>query len=154
MTETFFTYAKPKITNVNSYVFEVLPLEIIEFQNFDIVVKGNRFLNIRNVYLSGSNSLMFNNVSCFDIFGNIKNLSANNLPFSGINVGCFTYNENFLYFKVPQLPKTTGFFDIIVENEAGYGKLSEGSKVPYVSSYFGDKDIQLPCISGIQVKIW
>ena len=135
--DRFFIYGKPKITDVKPYKFVVYNPLLTSIQNFNILVKGNSFIDVRAVYLVPDSPT--------------KNLSASNLPFQGIKVPFYIYKERYLAFTMPQNPKGNGFFDIIIENEAGYGQLTRDSRVPFVSSFVDAVDIQLPCISGIQV---
>jgi hypothetical protein len=99
--------------------------------NVNFTIQGGSFFEIKNIYLSASNELMFDNIVYNNPFSNIKNLSANNPGFYGLLLPEFTYSENYIYFTLPQLPKTTGFIDVIIENEAGYGKLTNS---PLLSS--------------------
>ena len=151
MTEYITFSAKPKPIDVGRYTFIVVTPELSADQEYDILIKGNLFLELRNVYLSASTPLMFDNITLYAPFSSIKNLSAKYIPFYGIKINCFDYTENFLTFKLDQLPKTSGYMDVVIENEAGYEKLSTGSIVPFVSSYPGAVNFQRPCINGIQV---
>jgi hypothetical protein len=149
--DRFFIYGKPKITDVKPYKFVVNNPLLTSIQNFNILVKGNSFIDIRGVYLISNSPTMFEGTTIWNPFSGVKNLSADNPPFQGIKVPFYIYKEKYLAFTMPQNPNGDGFFDIIIENEAGYGKLSRDSRVPFVSSFVGAVDIQLPCVSGIQV---
>ena len=81
----------------------------------------------------------------------VKKLSAENLGFYAIKVPMFSYNEHCISFKLPQIPKGNGYIDVIAENEAGYGKLTVGSRLPFEKTYEGAVDIQKPSVSGIKV---
>ena len=151
MTEYITFSAKPKPIDIGRHTFIVVNPELSSSQIYDVLIKGNLFLEIRNVYLSGSNPLMFDNISLYAPFSSIKNLSANYIPFYGIKIDCFDYTETFLTFKLNQLPKTNGYMDVIIENEAGYEKLSTGSLVPFISSYPNAINYQRPCTNGIRV---
>jgi hypothetical protein len=137
MIDIFKIYAKPfpKTCDKKTFVAKVGPIYKTNDVNFTI--KGGTFFQLRNVYLSASNILMFDNVTYYNPFSAIKNLSAENPAFYATILPEFTFSENYLYITLPQLPKTEGFFDVIVENEAGYGKLtnspllSSGIKVLY-----------------------
>jgi hypothetical protein len=149
--DRFFIHGKPKITDVKPYKFVVTNPLLTSVQNFNILVKGNNFFDIRAVYLVPDNEVMFEGTTIWNPFSAVKNLSASNLQFEVIKVPFYIYKEKYLAFTIPQTPKRDGFFDIIIENEAGYGKLSRDSRVPFVSSFVGAVDIQLPCVSGVQV---
>jgi hypothetical protein len=120
----------------------------------DITIEGKSFLRPRNLYLSASNISMFSYISSYNPFISGSNIQKTSYPsFSGIIISEFTIiNENILIFNFPEQPKTTGYVDVIMENEAGYGKLTTDSLLPYISSFKGFKNIQLPSISGIEIK--
>ena len=96
------------------------------------------------VYLSGSNG-MFGPTTTINPFVSSHNLSASYPALSGV-VPVLYYsvqsgNKMAINFQAPSI---TGFFDVIVLNEAGYAKLS-------TSSYNTELTTQYPFISGIQV---
>ena len=148
--DRFFLFAKPKITDVDPYTIVVMNPLLTAVQNKNILVKGKNFYNIRAVYLKTNNSLMFEETTICNPFSSVKNLSAANPAFFGIKIPFYIYKENYLAFSLPKLPKIDGFFDVVIENEAGYGLLSRDSRLPFVSAYPNAIDIQLPCVSGIQ----
>ena len=152
MSEQFFIKAKPTLTDVKPYTIVIVSPPLESTQILDIIVKGKPFFNLKNIYLSASNEQMFDGITLYDPFSSVLKLSAKNLPFNGVKIPIFTYLENYISFTLPQTPKTEGYFDIIVENEAGYGKLTQGSIIPFLSAYNGDIVTQKPCISGIRVK--
>jgi hypothetical protein len=149
--ETITYKAKPKIYDIDKYKLVILSSKLSASQTLDFVLIGN-FLNISNVYLSASNSLIFNIPSTFfNPFSGIEKLSASNIPFYGIKLSSFSFSEKYLMFDFFQIPKLQGFVDVIVENEAGYSKLSLETIVPTITSCENIKSYQPPCISGIQV---
>jgi len=151
MFDRFFIYAKPRLTDIKPSSVYVLNQDLVQSQNFSFLVKGKPFYDIRSVYLSASNPTMFNGVSYYNPFSAVKKLSAENIGFYGIKIPLFSYNEYCISFKFPQVPKGNGFVDVIVENEAGYGKLTTGSRLPFEKTFEGAIDIQKPCVSGIKV---
>ena len=70
---------------------------------------------------------MFDNISFFSPLSSNRRLSSIYIGFSGILVNNFTYTENFIQFKLPQIPTNVGTFDILVQNEAGYGTISSST---------------------------
>jgi hypothetical protein len=80
-----------------------------------------------------------------------QKLSAKNIPFYGIKLSSFSFSEKYLTFDFFQTPKSQGFVDVIVENEAGYSKLSVETIVLDITGCENVKSFQKPCISGIQV---
>lgn len=138
----------------------VFPHKILIYSNTDpsnikIRIHGKSFLNLRNLYLSGSNVSMFDGVSSYNPFLSGSDIQKNSYqPFDAIMVESFTILDNkILEFSFSQIPKTSGFIDIIAENEAGYGKLTD-SKMSFLSSYEGAKDFQFPWVKGIYVFLF
>jgi hypothetical protein len=149
--ETITYRAKPQIYDINKYKLVVFQSKLSSLQTLDFVLVGN-FLNILNVYLSASDSLIFDiPMTFFDPFSGIKNLSAQNIPFYGVKLSSFSFSEQYLMFDFFQIPKMEGFVDVIVENEAGYSKLSVETRVLDLTACENITSFQKPCISGIQV---
>ena len=122
-TESLSISARPQPRNIE-------PCNIIAITPFDdskkIEIYGKSFFDIRNVYLSASNEEMFDDITLFHPFSSIVDMEGKYPAFRGIIVPTYTlYNENFLSFDLPQIPKTSGYIDILLENEAGYGNLSK-----------------------------
>lgn len=150
--ERFFIYAKPKITDIQPYSISVYNKYLTGIQDFNVLVKGKSFYDIRAVYLSASNSSMFENETFFNPFSSVKKLSAQNLPFFGVQIPFFIYKEKYLAFSLPQIPKASGYVDIIIENEAGYSRLTRDSRTPFTSAFQGAVDLQLPCVLGLKIN--
>jgi hypothetical protein len=131
MTESFTIRAKPALKNINKSIFNILSLSLSSFLSLDFILKGGPFFQLRNVYLSASNQNMFDGITFFNPFSGVKNLSAENPEFNAVLLSEFFYNENYVFFTLPQIPQVGGFFDVIIENEAGYGRLTTS---PLVSS--------------------
>lgn len=153
--DRFFIYAKPNIRDTSRYSLFVYPSSnVLSSTNLDISLLGKYFFDIRNVYISASNDNMFDNVTFFNPFSTITNLYSANPGFNAVVISQFIlYTDQLLSFNLPQTPQTSGFFDVIVENEAGYGKLTTGSIRNYVSSWSGFTNKSLPSVSGIKVEI-
>jgi len=145
--------AKPKPYGVMPYTITIHPSSSPLSGRRLINVIGNSFWNITNVYLSASDpSILNNQITFFDPFSACVKLSANNLGFSAIKVlDYYVLSDKFITIDPPIYFSNSGFVDVIVENEAGYGLLSRDSRVPFLSSYKGAEDIQLPCVSGIKL---
>lgn len=148
--DRFFIFAKPKPIDVTPYKIVVMNPLLSSVQNKNILIKGKNFYEIRSVYLKPDSPAMFTGTSLWNPFSAVRRLSAFNPPFFGIKIPFYIYKENHLAFTLPELPRTDGFFDVVIENEAGYGLLSRDSRVPFTSAFPGAIDIQLPCVSGIQ----
>lgn len=150
--ETITYKAKPKIYNIDKSVFYILNQNLSAIQNLNFIIKGN-FLQISNVYLSANNNLIFNqNHTFYNNFSGIKTLSAKNVPFYGIKLNNFSFSENFLTFEFPNIPKTIGYVDVVVENEAGYSLLTKETKIVRQNPCENVTDFQKPCSQGIQIK--
>ena len=91
-------------------------------------VSGKSFFRINAVYLSGA---PYHSASTLcNPFSAIYNLSANNpeffayrLPASATNIE----SDKMLSITIPE-PSSTGRFDIIIENPAGYGRFNTFSR--------------------------
>jgi hypothetical protein len=112
-------------------------------------VYGKSFYKITNVYLSGSS---YNNQTFYNPFSSAPKLSAHYPGFFGVKLLSSQYtsnNDNIITFVMPSAARP-GFADIVVENPAGYGTLTQ-----YVIKdiYSGSQtQLQLrPWSSGIQV---
>lgn len=150
--ERFLIQARPQPYDVSPYSFTA-------FGAFSavpaILLIGRSFFNVTNIYLSSTNLDLFTlQLQYINPFFYVKNLSSNNIGFSGIDISeyCNINSENYITIKLPNIFKNFGYFDIIVQNEAGFGILSKDSRVPFISSYNGAIDIQRPCISGIYIN--
>lgn len=120
-TERISVSAKPTPLYTSLPHFSVSTLELSEVSVF-----GKWLLQPRAVYLSGSNPGMISNGSWFNPFSSISNLSALYEPFFATPISSFSFNnDNLLEFNLPEIPSSTGFLDIIIENEAGYGVLPQ-----------------------------
>jgi len=131
MIDYFTIYARPSLKAVNKKLLFLLSPLLSSTVNLDFIIKGGTFFNLSNVYLSSNDENMFSGVTFYNPFSAVKNLSAQYIGFSAVLLPEFSYNENYVFFTLPEMPKASGFFDVIVENEAGYGKLTTS---PYVSS--------------------
>lgn len=123
-----------------------------KISSVDIYIKGRSFLNVLNLYLSASDPNMFDNISFFSPFSARNNLYSKYPGFNAILVENFTIFDNSIIFNIPQEPKTTGKIDVIIENEAGYGKLTTDSRFPYTSSFEGAINYQFPWVDGIIIE--
>jgi hypothetical protein len=86
-------------------------------------VYGKSFYKITNVYLSG---YPYPNTTLYNPFSAIRKLSATNPAFFGIKLSSSNYksnNDNTITFTMPSALRP-GTVDVIVENPAGYGKLT------------------------------
>lgn len=84
---------------------------------------GRSFFNIQAVYLSGN---LYNNQTFFNPFSSIPKLSAIYPGFTAVKLLSSQWNsnnENTITFTMPSAINT-GYVDIIVQNEAGYGALT------------------------------
>lgn len=132
--------ARPQPKNIE-------PCKIVTFNQFDnykkIEIYGKSFFDVRNVYLSASDEGIFDGITLYHPFSSIPNMENKYPAFRGIVVPEFTlYNENFLSFDLPQIPKLSGYVDVIIENEAGYGILTKDKPLPKVFAYDGAQGLE------------
>ena len=95
----------------------------------DVSLYGT-FLSADHVYLSGSDSMLSGELamSAIDMFSNVPNLSGNNPPFMGVEISTFNLvTDSKLKVSIPELG-VSGFLDIIVLNDAGYGGIIRNNK--------------------------
>ena len=151
MQDHFVISAKPFLTSINRNVLYINQHTDL-LDNLEFLIKSPFLRDIKNVYLSASNIGMLDNVAYYNIFSNIKNLSANNPSFSAVKLQNFIYNNDFLAFYLPQVPKTNGYIDILVENEAGYGSLIKDSNSTVSLDSNIPPYVQNPSISGIKIE--
>lgn len=87
-------------------------------------VYGKSFMRLEAVYLSGAPLF---NTSFINPFSAVPKLSAQYPGFIGVRLPASAYTTNFdntITIKVPR-PFRTGYVDIIAQNPAGYGKLTQ-----------------------------
>ena len=161
--ERVLIYAKPSATDVNPYIVSVLLSPISTAQIKEITIMGKSFFQLRNLYVSGSDPSIFENLNYtyYNPFSSILNLSATNPGFYAYVVPSFyVVDDKIAIFSIPdqifysigeKTPPYSAYLDIIIENEAGYGLLSRDSHTYRVSSWRGFTDDQLPSISGIYI---
>jgi hypothetical protein len=97
--------------------------------NFNVY--GKSFFRVTNVYLSG---YPYENQTFYSPFSSVPKLSASYPGFFGVKLLSSQYttnNENTITFTMPSATRA-GYVDIIVENPAGYGALTQYViKYPY-----------------------
>jgi len=91
-----------------------------------IEVRGN-FLEANSVYLSADSSILTGG-STVDLYSDIENLSADNPPFVGVQTTFDLITDSTVTVDIPQL-QGTGFLDIIILNDAGYGGIIKNVSV-------------------------
>jgi hypothetical protein len=156
-TETTHISAAPHIKSASPYRLsfwtENLPYSSLNI--FDIDLYGKYFFDIQGLYLSASNNEMLQGMQLHDFFSLRPKLSANNPPFYALELSGFKVeSDHYIKFEIPQIPLTSGTFDIIAVNEAGYGKLTTGSLRQSISSWSGWTLEQPPYSSGIFVTLF
>ena len=119
---------------------------------------GKSFFKIQGVFLSGN---VFNNQTFFNPFSASSRLSADYPGFYGVQLSATQYisnNKNELTFTMPSATYE-GFADVILANEAGWGKLTsfviKNTINPYVSGtsdYDNYEPYQKPWKDGVVVN--
>jgi hypothetical protein len=155
----FIINARPQPYDINPYVITVNQ-NVSSLNPKYLTIKGRSFFNISNIYFSKINSGIiptdvFNtNLTFFNPFSSFSKLSAHNSSFYGIEI--FDYviiNNKQIIISLPDIFYKDGYFDIIIQNEAGLGLLTENSKVPFVKTFEGQNELPKPCTVGVQVQI-
>lgn len=109
---------------------------VLAGQTKEFSVYGKSFYQVRNVYLSGA---PYPQSTLFNPFSAVPRLSALYPAFNAIKLNPNQYksnNDNTITFVMPSASRG-GFVDIVVENQAGYGTLTQyvirETYNPYVS---------------------
>jgi len=126
--DTLLKYPETEYFSISAcpFIKAVFPQEIftpnVSATTFDIY--GKYLIQPLNVYLSASNPLMFNNITTFSPFISSTKLSSVYTPFKAVSTTFNAIDDQHIEISFPEIPAHPGFVDIIVENEAGYGKLN------------------------------
>ena len=153
------------IEGTRSFVYESIPrprvieppyTNIREIQQFEIW--GTGFHKTTNVYLSGYPLLTKSRLH--NPFFSVPSLSAENPSFSAVKLEPSEWSfsgPDSIMFTMPSANEL-GFVDVILENLAGYGKLTQNVKVNTFNPYFSSSPeystyvpYQVPYLSGIKV---
>ena len=131
-TESISISARPQINQVSP-----LNMFFISGSNVktkEVEVYGESFLNLTNVYLSTNNINIFTSpVSYFNPFSGTY-LEQHYPAFNAMPVSAFSYDSGLVYFETPTLNNSLSvqnypvILDLIIENEAGYGKMRQDIK--------------------------
>jgi hypothetical protein len=90
----------------------------------DFNVYGKSFFNITGIYLSG---YPYPNMTLYSPFSASPRLSASNPAFFGVKLlssQFTTNNDNTITLTMPSAVRP-GYVDVIVQNDAGYGKITQ-----------------------------
>jgi hypothetical protein len=120
--DEFIISAVPSIKNINPLKIFIFNQTLSSLTQTNVTLKGGTFYVPQYVYLSASNNNMFDNTSIYTLSTVITG-QVHTIQISAILVPEFSYVENYITFKLPQIPNTTGTIDVIVQNEAGHGNL-------------------------------
>jgi len=134
-------YGLPRPTDVNP-IFTTIGI------SKNIVVMGRSFIGINGVYLSGG---PFSSISTIQTpFSSIQhnNMDTRFPEFTAFKLSPYDVNINsdcILTITIPS-PSSTGYFDIIIQNDAGYGTLSRFSKKfgSYQPNYYQNGVLVIP----------
>lgn len=87
-------------------------------------VYGKSFMRLEAVYLSGH---PYENQTFYNPFSSVPKLSASYPGFFGVKLSSTQYSTNFDNTITLTMPSATrpGYVDVIVQNSAGYGKLTQ-----------------------------
>jgi len=119
-TDSFTISARPFVSTATPYLY----FHDLTGQRVDVF--GDMFQYVSSVYLSGVNGVYPSSTE-YASFSSISSLSALYPPFTAFKIDSFDIaNEHSLSFTLPSAT-TGGSVDIILESEAGYGKLTVDS---------------------------
>jgi hypothetical protein len=116
-----FTYVYPEI--------DLLPRSVVSF-NTNFKIQGYNLNTVHSVYISAGNGVYTSNalsgISEFNIFGSVSGLSAMYPAFSGrkLPTSEFNISTNNTMSIVFSAAQASGYADIIIVNDAGYGSLA------------------------------
>ena len=168
-TDVFVISARPQSMIVEPFYAYLGNATIPAKKEFSII--GKMMDYVASVYLSANDWSMFNYATTGDFvtagpgavdFFTTSSFSASaSYPaFSGIPLLSSNWavsDKNHL--KITFTPQTTGIFDIVLLNGAGYGILSEDCIRPTFNPYSSGSDefnnyieYQYPCISGVEIR--
>jgi hypothetical protein len=153
------------LDRVDHFIYESVPqLQVVEPSSVFVGRKqqlqlwGKGFEKIQNVYLSGAPLSYLATIQ--SPFASHISLSAEYPPFTAVKLISSEWivsDSNSVTFIMPSAD-SPGKLDVIVENPAGYGKLTQGVRYntfnPYVSAsieYENYIPYQVPYLSGIEV---
>ena len=112
-------------------------------------VYGKSFTRLNAVYLSGT---PITNSTFYNPFSAVPRLSANYPGFSGYKLSPSEYTTNFdntITINIPA-PSATGYIDVIAQNPAGYGILTQYVIKELYNNILTQEQLR-PWFSGVQV---
>ena len=121
--EKIKTYGLSRPTDVNP-IFATIGI------SSNIVVMGRSFIGISGVYLSGGPYSAISTLHAPFSAISQEHMSTKFPAFTAFKVDSYSVNidsDCILTITIPP-PSATGYFDIIIQNDAGYGMLSKFSK--------------------------
>jgi hypothetical protein len=150
----FIINARPQPFDATPYHISIYPSISSESTKY-LTIIGRSFYNIKNVYFKSVKDNIFSvPVTLYNPFSSIAKLSAHNTKFYGVKIENFiVIDNNKIIIDVPSIFSDKGFIDVVIENEAGFGFLTEDSKVPYILKFADIKDTQKYTVNGIYINI-
>jgi hypothetical protein len=150
----FIIKARPQPFDATPHYISIYPSISSESTKY-LTIIGRSFYNIKNIYFKNIKNEVFNTpVTLYNPFSAVSKLSAHNTKFYGIKIENFVVLENNkIIIEIPQIFSGKGFIDIVIENEAGFGFLTEASKVPVPLKFGSVKDTQKYTVNGVYVNI-
>jgi hypothetical protein len=147
--DRFIIKAKPQPYDVAPYTIVINNTSTINNTKY-LTLIGRGFFNIKNIYFKNiKTSVLVEPLSLYNPFSAIPKLSANNPKFYGVKIENFNIvDNNHIFIHLPQIFLNSGYIDVVVENEAGLGFLTESSKI---SNVYDSSNIQDNIIEGVKV---
>jgi hypothetical protein len=152
--DQFIINARPQPFDAKPNHISIYP-EIYSESTKYITIIGRSFFKIKNIYFKNLKNNVFNvPVTLYNPFSAVPKLSANNSKFYGVKLENFVViGDNRIIVEIPQIFSGEGFIDIVIENEAGFGFLTQDSKSTYTLKFGSVKDTQKPTVNGVYVNI-
>ena len=115
----------------------------------NVYITGKNFFRVSNIYLSGTPYTSASNtyspfLSVVSMSATYPSIFAYKVPLTSINL----LSDHMILIELPA-PSATGRFDIIVENLAGYGKLTTFCR--HFSAYKPDYAVGIPVFADNQL---
>jgi len=147
----FIIKARPQPYDVNPYIITINNNSPYNNTKY-LTIIGRGFFNIKNIYFKNiKTGVLAEPLSLYNPFSAIPKLSADNPKFHGIKIEKFNIvDNNNIFIELPHIFQNSGYIDIVIENEAGFGFLTTSSKI---SEIYDSSNIQDKTVNGVKVVV-
>ena len=138
--ELYTVSGKPQLKNIDNIYYFIDKTS----DTFVYTLYGKSLINITDFYLKSDNTIFKGGVTLDPFLG--TKLQNKYPSFYGVKLNTYKIlTENCIEFTIPKdIIHTTGIFDIVVKNDAGYSALSKDSVLPGFSSAVDTTWIKVP----------